>query len=147
MVYISTLSLFHRDAVPRRPLSLKPWGISVRDPEVDRKVEELLYVMAELREFCSGVYKKVEEDFVTYGLLEGQEYNADYEEMDYWADRRFVPPALIRGGELTETRPSRILLGVREIPGGNYEPRQKEFETDERVTRSASSAPGTRRPR
>jgi hydrogenase large subunit len=124
-----------------QPLSLKPGGISVRDPEVDRKVKEflkqdrtvekLLYIMAELREFYSGVYKKIEEDFVTYGLLEGQEYNADYEEMDYWADRRFVPPALTRGGELAETRLSRILLGVREIPGGNYEPRQKEFETDE----------------
>ncbi len=105
-----------------QPLSLKPGTITIRDPSIaekvkkfmkeDREIEKLFYIMAELREFFAG-YKRIEDDYVTYGLLESDEYDADYEDMDEWGSKREFPAALIINGELVEDRLSKILLGAR----------------------------------
>ncbi|BDC17865.1 nickel-dependent hydrogenase large subunit [Acidianus sp. HS-5] len=124
-----------------QPLSMKPGSITVRDPSIidkvkkfmkeDKTIEKLFYMMADLRDFVN-YYKNIEEDFVTYGLLEGEEYNADYEEMDNWADKRLFPPALIKKGEVVETKLSKILLGVRVyIEGTPYEDWNNEYDKDE----------------
>ncbi|QXJ35507.1 nickel-dependent hydrogenase large subunit [Saccharolobus shibatae] len=107
------------------PLSLRIGGIEVRDPnavakikdglkEVKSDLEKLFYIALELREFYRGLYKDIGADFVAYGLLESHDYNARYEEMDKWASKRFIPPALFKNGELV-TRNLRdiLLLGVR----------------------------------
>lgn len=124
-----------------QPLSMKPGTITIRDPTIidkvkkfmkeDKTIEKLFYIMADLRDFFN-YYKNIEEDFVTYGLLEGEDYNADYEEMDNWADKRLFPPALIRKGEVVETRLSKILLGVRVyVDGTPYDKWGKEYDKDE----------------
>ncbi|AWR96793.1 Ni,Fe-hydrogenase I large subunit [Acidianus sulfidivorans JP7] len=124
-----------------QPLSIKPGSITIRDPSITEKVkkymkedkiiDKLFYIMAELRNFVN-YYNNIEEDFVTYGLMEGDEYNADYEDMDYWADKRLFPPALIRNKEIIETNLTKILLGVRVyVEGTPYEKWNKEYEKDE----------------
>ncbi|ARM75330.1 nickel-dependent hydrogenase large subunit [Acidianus manzaensis] len=125
-----------------QPLSMKPGGITIRDPNViqkvkdfmkqDKTIEKLLYVMADLREFYKDIYKKIDNNFVTYGLLESGEYNADYEEIDNWADKRVFPPALIRNGELIESNLSKILLGVRVyVKDTPYDEWNKDVEKDD----------------
>ena len=107
-----------------QPVSLKIGGIEIRDidavdkikkglKEVEKDIEKLIYIAGELREFYKGVYKDIGADFVTYGLFESHDYNASYEEMDKWAEKRFVPPALIKNGELITRNLRDILLGVR----------------------------------
>jgi hydrogenase large subunit len=124
-----------------QPLSLKPGTITIRDPSIaekvkkfmkeDREIEKLFYIMAELREFFAG-YKRIEDDYVTYGLLESDEYDADYEDMDEWGSKREFPAALIINGELVEDRLSKILLGVKVyVDGTPYEDWDKEYERDE----------------
>jgi len=114
-----------------QPLSLKPGSITLRDPGVlekvrkymreDSKVERLLYVMAELREFYRGVFRDVGRDFVTYGLLEGEGYDADYSRMREWGDKRYFPPGLVKGGELVTGDLREILLGVEVLKRGGIE--------------------------
>jgi hypothetical protein len=111
-----------------QPLSLKPGSITLRDPGVlekvrkymreDSKVERLLYVMAELREFYRGVFRDVGRDFITYGLLEGEGYDADYSRMREWGDKRYFPPGLVKGGELVTGDLREILLGVEVLKRG-----------------------------
>ena len=124
-----------------QPLSLKPGSITIRDPSVaekvkkfmkeDKSIEKLLYIMADLREFFTE-YKKIEDNYVTYGLLESEEYDADYEKMDEWASKREFPPALIINGEIVEDRLSKILLGVRVyVDNTPYDEWDREYEKDE----------------
>lgn len=125
-----------------QPVSLRPGGLELRDPDVDVKIKEglkevlpeirrLFYIAKEVREFFAGMYKDIGEDFVTYGLLEPHEYNASYEDMNYWASKRFVPPALVKGGEVVSTSLRDILLGVRiDVEGTPYEGWTRAVESD-----------------
>ena len=85
-------------------LSLRAGGLEIRDHNAGQKnkegikgikgdIEKLLYVAKELREFFAGMYKDIGEDFVTYGLLEPHEYDATYENMSYWASKKYFSPA------------------------------------------------------
>ncbi|NON61572.1 nickel-dependent hydrogenase large subunit [Acidianus sp. RZ1] len=125
-----------------QPLSLRPGTLSIRDESAPQKIKEflkgdkiiqrLLYIMADLRDFYTGFYKDIEEDFVSYGLLESSDYNADYENMDDWGKKRLFPPAIIRGREVVEDRLSKILLGIRvDVEGRPYENWKQEYTQDE----------------
>lgn len=107
-----------------QPLSLKVGGIEVRDLEAVKKIkdglkqaekdiERLIYIALELREFYKGVYKDIGADFITYGLLESHDYNASYDEMNKWGEKRYIPPALVKNGEVISRNLRDILLGVR----------------------------------
>ncbi|BFH73970.1 nickel-dependent hydrogenase large subunit [Sulfurisphaera javensis] len=107
-----------------QPLSLKVGGIEIRDKdvitkikqglkEIEKDIEKLFYVTAELREFYKNIYKDLGANFITYGLLDSHDYNANYEDMNNWGIKRFIPPALIRKGELLSRNLIDILLGVR----------------------------------
>jgi hydrogenase large subunit len=124
-----------------QPISMKPGSINIRDQEAinkikkylkeDKLIDKLLYVTAELREFYKGVYKDIGQNFVTYGLLEDYSYNADYEEMNKWADKRFIPPGLVKNGELVTGNLRDILLGVRIFTEGtSYDEWEKEYDKD-----------------
>jgi hydrogenase large subunit len=111
-----------------QPLSLKIGSMTIRDEgsilkikkflKEDRTIDKLLYIYAELREFYKGYYKDIEKNFITYGLFESYDYDATYENMSYWAQKRYFPPALIKDGELITSDLREILLGVRILTEG-----------------------------
>lgn len=125
-----------------QPVSLRAGGLEIRDHNADQKIKEgikgikgdiekLLYVAKELREFFAGMYKNIGEDFVTYGLLEPHEYDATYENMSYWASKRYFPPALVKGGEIVSRDLREILLGVRvDVEGTPYEKWTRSIDRD-----------------
>jgi len=124
-----------------QPISMKPGSINIRDHEAinkvkkylkeDKLIDKLLYIIAELREFYKGIYKDIGPNFVTYGLLEDYSYNANYWDMNKWADKRFIPAGLVKNGELVTGNLRDILLGVRVlIEGTSYDEWMKEYDKD-----------------
>ncbi len=132
----------------------RKWGISETE-----KALSLIFVLAGLAKLTVAVWEDISKflydavnydevgiraaNLLCYGTVDDPEsYNAKYEDMDLWGEKRLFTPGVVINGELITTKLKEIHLNVRQdISHSYYEKWDKEVDEDLEGNKIAAEHP------